>query len=227
MLKKIIVLGFLAIALNCVASSIQWGVITYLPNSKVDWSEEEGWITFSSFEGIPKQGALNRFEVCFLLELSSLGATLSRGGTMLLGYDSSLWRVVDEGDFISYDTMFTGQDDYFSNDWKAGPWSDVFIRTDETVILAFMAGNIFWEYENGGAEAEKWYRYGWVELGYNGTDIYIVNSAMETTGLGIYAGTGSVIPEPATALLALSGLALLWRRRRKSSGDIPVADDIS
>ena len=66
--------------------------------------------------------------------------------------------------------------------------------------------------------------YGWVELGYDGTNVFIVNgimgSAMETTGLGIYAGTGNVfgdsaIPEPASALLAFSGVALLLRRRRK------------
>ena len=57
--------------------------------------------------------------------------------------------------------------------------------------------------------------YGWLEFGYDGTNIYLVNSAMETTGQGIYAGTGIVIPEPSTVLLAIVGLAVLGLRRRK------------
>ena len=55
--------------------------------------------------------------------------------------------------------------------------------------------------------------YGWFEMGYNGEEVYIVNSAMsEAKYGGIYAG---VIPEPSTALLALSGCALFFLRRRK------------
>ena len=80
-----------------------------------------------------------------------------------------------------------------------------------TVIIAFATGEPVMQSDWDGAP----YFYGWVELGYKNGDIYIVNSAMELTGLGMLAGTGTVIPEPSTALLALSGIALLLLRRRK------------
>ena len=56
--------------------------------------------------------------------------------------------------------------------------------------------------------------YGWAELLYDGTTISVVSSATERTGLGIYAGTGSAIPEPTTAgLLLIGAMGLAWRRR--------------
>ena len=56
--------------------------------------------------------------------------------------------------------------------------------------------------------------YGWAELLYDGTTISVVSSATERTGLGIYAGTGTAIPEPTTAgLLLIGAMGLAWRRR--------------
>ncbi len=57
--------------------------------------------------------------------------------------------------------------------------------------------------------------YGWTELLYDGANIYVVSSATERTGLGIYAGTGTAIPEPTTSGLLLLGVAGLglWRRQ--------------
>ena len=85
-------------------------------------------------------------------------------------------------------------------------------KTDEgfsnTVILAFA----FYSLVFSGYTTDY---YGWIEFGYNGTDVFIVNSALETTGLGIFAGTGNVVPEPSSVLLALSGFSLLLLRRRR------------
>ncbi len=65
--------------------------------------------------------------------------------------------------------------------------------------------------------------YGWVALIYDGTTLTLVDSAAETSGVGIYAGTYTPIPEPTTACLALTGLAVLavgrrWRRRQLNMG---------
>ncbi len=59
--------------------------------------------------------------------------------------------------------------------------------------------------------------YGWAELLYDGTTVSVASSATERTGLGIYAGTGMAIPEPATAGLLILGASVLARRRRPHS----------
>ena len=104
------------------------------------------------------------------------------------------------------------------------PTSDVNLiipKTEEdlsnTVLLAFVVG-----YFGGSHGYDDWW-YGWIEFGYRDAtgygdmEVYIVDSALsETIKQGIYAGRHAVIPEPSTALLALSGIALLLRRYRTS-----------
>ena len=84
----------------------------------------------------------------------------------------------------------------------------------ETVFLAFAFENLSTIPPGSFTDLS----YGWVELGYKDGEVYVVSSAQETTGLGLYAGTGTAIPEPSTTLLALSGLAVLCLRRRKIHG---------
>ena len=58
--------------------------------------------------------------------------------------------------------------------------------------------------------------YGWAELLYDGATVSVISSATERTGLGIYAGTGMAIPEPATAgLLILGASVLAWHLRKR------------
>ncbi|MDA3923803.1 MAG: PEP-CTERM sorting domain-containing protein [Kiritimatiellae bacterium] len=56
--------------------------------------------------------------------------------------------------------------------------------------------------------------YGWASLVWNGTELDLLDSAAETTGVGIYAGTYTAVPEPASAGLLLAGALLLFIRRR-------------
>ncbi len=54
--------------------------------------------------------------------------------------------------------------------------------------------------------------YGWAELLYDGSSISIISSATERTGLGIYAGTGTAIPESSSAgLFIIGACGLAWR----------------
>ena len=78
-----------------------------------------------------------------------------------------------------------------------------------TVILALAIG------EGRSAPGSLVFWYGWIEFGYDGEYVFIHDSAVASYQTGIYAGTYSVVPEPSTALLALSGVALLLRRRRQ------------
>ena len=74
----------------------------------------------------------------------------------------------------------------------------------------------FWMGNGGGGTAPgaPGSVYGWVSLIWNGTALTVKDSAAETTGVGIYAGTYNAIPEPATAGLLLAGLSALALRRR-------------
>ncbi len=76
---------------------------------------------------------------------------------------------------------------------------------DEIFYLGFWLGDT-----PGGVDSI----YGWVALVYDGTTLTLVDSAAETSGVGIYAGTYTPIPEPNTACLALTGLAVLVTGRR-------------
>ena len=210
MKKMIMCLIALSAVLNCAASSVQWDVIGYYPSS-------DGYYYYSDIlGGISPYGG---FAVYFQkLVANGLGTTLScdNDAGFFLGNNSSWWRVVDKGDVVDYNSMITPHDDYFSyyeNGRPVGLYDIVLSRWD-TVVLAFAAGvdgypYMLWD----GAP----YFYGWVEIGYDGKDIFIVNSAMETTRLGIYAGTGNVVPEPSTVLLTIMGLAAFGFRRRKAT----------
>jgi hypothetical protein len=48
--------------------------------------------------------------------------------------------------------------------------------------------------------------YGWAELMWNGTDLLLLDSAAENSGVGIIAGQYQVVPEPATILLFCVGI---------------------
>jgi hypothetical protein len=65
------------------------------------------------------------------------------------------------------------------------------------------------------------FAYGWAALRWDGSELSMVDSAAETTGVGIYAGTHTPVPEPATGALALAGLVPLvlrrWHKRRATA----------
>jgi len=56
--------------------------------------------------------------------------------------------------------------------------------------------------------------YGWAALLWDGTELTLVDSAAEMSGVGLYAGTYNAIPEPSAAGLLLVGVAALVVRRR-------------
>ena len=58
-------------------------------------------------------------------------------------------------------------------------------------------------------------RYGWAELVYTSSGLILLDSAMTASQFGIIAGTTTVLPEPSSASILLSGIigiALLSRR---------------
>ena len=120
------------------------------------------------------------------------------------------WRLLLCGDLVDANSVMGDFDDYFLALFDShynDIFSDLTIHTGESVYLGFFI------------EGDPYLDplFGWVELSYDGKNAFVVGSAMETTGLGIYAGTGWVVPEPSVALLSIVGLAALCLRRRKGT----------
>ena len=69
-----------------------------------------------------------------------------------------------------------------------------------------------------------YYVYGWASLLWDGTELTLVDSAAETTGVGIYAGTYDAIPEPSAAGLLLVGIAAALLRRRRPHSSLRSGD---
>ncbi|HHX99005.1 MAG: PEP-CTERM sorting domain-containing protein [Kiritimatiellia bacterium] len=113
---------------------------------------------------------------------------------------------VDYGELIDFD-LSDSSTIVFGND--SATHDPFLLNWDQPVYLGFRLG---WpEIESGPSSAE----YGWAELYFDGDTVSVLGSATERTGLGIYAGTGTLIPEPATAgLLLLGAVGIIWKRSR-------------
>ena len=120
---------------------------------------------------------------------------------------------VDYGELINLASS-ESSDIVFGNDQAT---QDPFrLDWDQPVYLGFRLG---WpDIESGLLSPE----YGWAQLNFDGDTVSVLGSATERTGLGIYAGTGTAIPEPATTgLLLLGALGIIWKRSRTIGSRVP------
>lgn len=122
----------------------------------------------------------------------------------ILGYSMLLVQTAD-GELVGHDLFANASGSFFQmyapSGWPAVSETDLTVSLYDTIFLAFKFG------DTTGPGF-----YGWIELGYNGAEVFVVNSAIETAlSQGIYAG----MPEPSAAFLVLSGTAFLLLRRRR------------
>ena len=202
--KLSLLFTFLLFTSICRGGSIQWNIANWYCDTGY-WSGQYildigGLIYFATQQvnTSPDQATLVNFR----------WAWVARECTLLL---------VDSGTFINYDLFANSNDLFYQTipDWPFPGEPDRFINwniplTDDdlmnTIIMAFALS----KWTEDGPVIDY---YGWIELGYDGEEVYIVNSAMiDGMWSGIYAG---VIPEPSTVLLAVSGCAFMLLRRRK------------
>lgn len=71
----------------------------------------------------------------------------------------------------------------------------------QTFLLAF------WLDENINSTPGPGDRFGWARFSYTASGLSLVNSAIESTGTGIIAGTTTAVPEPSSLLLLSLGVA--------------------
>lgn len=206
-MRKVVLSSALVLisAFKAFSASVQWGVVTI--------DEFSGWgiydcdhALYVSAEGVTG-GNLAGYKTT---SQSATHVILSGQNWATTASYGHMWRQLYFGDAVDQDSVMGNFDDYFFCFW-GGYWDDEFsdlsIELNQAVYLGFFV-------EGDAANA----LFGWVELGFDGSSVYVVNSAMETTGVGIYAGTYTPVPEPATDALALAGVAALaasrWRKRR-------------
>jgi len=208
-----VIFALMLFATVCRGGSIQWNVATW-----GEYSAGNPFLEIRDKEAFP---GLAFFDINVLDETEQARIICLNGG----GYFSSMLMQVGygtpiHGDLFSATTtnwfywVYSNKDTLLGMEDSRAEFDLVIPLTEpdfsNTVILAFELADLIW-YDGlmPGMELFFDYRYGWVELGYDGTDVFVVASAMSKTE--IFAG---VIPEPSTALLALAGVALLVRRRR-------------
>ena len=135
------------------------------------------------------------------IDMDGLWTTLDAyGGTLGIAHR---WFVVDYGELIDWDTALAS--DAFA-DTMTAEYESLQLDYGQSLYLGFRLG---------GSDFLPSIQYGWVELYFDGYEVSVLSSATERTGLGIYAGTGTAVPEPATTgLLLMGALALVWRKRR-------------
>ena len=190
----------------CHGSSVQWGVsgLGYEPtfNSDFLWVWEPDTCSASASVKI----------------MTSSGNAVIKNNLYLITAGYGMLLVQTEYDTLIDHSLFSNSSGslFQAYDPLGGIISEknVAISLYDTVFMAFAIGGI--DYGTG-EFIELWY--GWVALTYDNQGVHVGSSAIETTGLGIYAGTGIVIPEPSSALLALSGLAVFLLRRRRPTGE--------
>jgi hypothetical protein len=198
-------IGFLIISsANVFGGSVLWNTFSYGPHT-----DETGmYPEYNSY----LHGLVLPLEDSSVSLGIALNTTLSPGhthamltavtSTFFLGYPSS-WRVFNHGDFVAYDAIYGDYDDYFYR------LTDV-AHQDRNLTIA-SGGTAYLGFSMGGSI------YGWVQLGFDGNVVYVVNSLVDYSRSGTPIQIG-LVPEPATGgLLFAGGAAFLLRRKRRNA----------
>ncbi len=182
--------------------SVDWNTVTYLPYGY------DGFILSTDSdlgEGATVWGILSLDPGGSWIELTA------NNGTAGISHQ---WFEVDYEEPVTTGTADISNPLLISKYATPPEFGTIHLDLNQSFYLGFQLG--------GYAGDVGMLEFGWVELLFDGTDVTALSSATERTGVGIYAGTGTPIPEPATVALILLGTAgLAWRRQTRLGTSIP------
>ena len=192
MKKSCLVFALIITTTVCRGATVDWGVAVF-----TQFGDEAVLGVKSNL--LPEPNYVHTGVFCYFIEEPWPKVTISAHSALLLS--DTRWRLMQDGDWVNSSTTTPGSCDFFAGHgyddfaWK----QDIVLGYGESVYLGFVisSGSDF---------------YGWVELGWDERGITVWDSAMDIDGAPIKIGS---IPEPSSAFLVLSGLAVLCLRRRK------------
>jgi len=204
-MKKLFFVSMLTLSATfCHAGTIQWGIAGWekAPFLSEMWKSEY-YLGITTPNGSISVGCNATFSFAQATIINNYDRTTGLSVNLLpitcgTWVDNNLFNESTGPFFSTYDSS----NNYISETNLYIPKTND--SCSNTYLLAFKAFGSF-----------DYVVYGWIELGYDGTNVFIMNSAEEITGNGILAQRSTCIPEPSTALLALSGSALFLLRRRR------------
>ena len=149
------------------------------------------------------------------------------GASILIAIDSNLvlrptnysvgighvWYSVTPGTAI--DSAFAASAPAFANAFTGDLSGRIQLSLGQTFLLGF------WLDANGNSNPGSGDRFGWARFTYNSSGLSLVDSAIESTGTGIIAGTTTVVPEPSTVWLFLvvaAPILIAFSRAAKPDG---------
>lgn len=216
---------FAAFCVCSFAAPVEWGIL-----------DGGGQTTDGVWEGqfLPTNGPNEILQGIYVYP--NISITAEKNGKMgviitanpeeiVLAYGDN-WVNVAEGELIDASTT-RNQEHYFLHGWlDDGADGTYNPRADDPITAPYNSTFDFYlgfataaEYTGSWADPWKYVYYGWAQFTYSKGTITLVDSALNTEGGGIYAGTGitTPVPEPATGILSFLGILLLIRPRKDSA----------
>ena len=205
------------------AATVKWNVLTG-PGWAYDFEERryKGCVTTSGAISMATGDPVYPLLCLFGNQPMAGQIGISAQETSMLEFGDN-WIRVNKGDLVDASTTLHA-DSYFLHGVSDPVSGEYDIHADETVLGTFestfrfylgFATTVNFE-ENWDGTFDQHAYFGWAQFEWNNGTLSLVDSAINTEGGGIYAGTDRVtaVPEPSSGLLFCVGIAFLLHRRK-------------
>lgn len=182
------IIYFLALSLCFIADRAQGNV--YTNGVALDFADGHGSISAWTQPNLGGDGAIIGIAIDSNLVLMPTSYSIGIG---------HVWYSVTPGTVI--DPAFAASAPAFVNAFTGDLSGRIQLTLDQTFLLGF------WLDANGSGAPGLGDRFGWANFTYDSSGLSLNSSAIESTGVGIIAGTTIAVPEPSTPRFLVLALA--------------------